>query len=47
MYQRIHDLYVSVGLTEEEIGGLLVMDIRTHDELEVLRAAHGEQVGTA
>ena len=46
-YQRIHDLYVSAGLTEEEIGGLLVMDIRTHDELEALRAAHSEQIGAA
>ena len=47
VYQRIHDLYVSAGLTEEEIGALLVMDIRTHDELEALRAAHSEQIGTA
>ena len=46
-YQRIHDLYVEEGLSEDEIGGPLVMDIRTHEELEAIRAAHSERVGAA
>ena len=46
-YQRIHDLYVGAGLSEEEIAGLLVMDIRSDAELDALREEHADQIGTA
>ena len=46
-YQRIHDLYIGVGLPEEEIAGLLVMDIRSDAELDALREEHADQIGTA
>lgn len=46
-YQRIHDLYVEAGLSEEEIVGLLVMDIRSDAELDALREEHADQIGTA
>ena len=46
-YQHIHDLYVQEGLSEEEISGLLVMDVRTDSELDALRAANADTIGTA
>ena len=46
-YQHIHDLYVQEGLSEEEIAGLLVMDVRTDSELDALRAANADTIGTA
>ena len=46
-YQRIHDLYVEAGLSEEEIAGLLVMDIRSDAQLDALREEHADLVGTA
>ena len=46
-YQRIHDLYVEAGLSEEKIAGLLVMDIRSDAELDALREEHADQIGTA
>ena len=46
-YQRIHDLYVQAGLSEEEIADLLVMDVRTDSELDALRAANADTIGTA
>ena len=46
-YQRIHDLDVEGGLSEEEIAGLLVMDIRSDAQLDALREEHADLVGTA
>lgn len=46
-YQYIHDLYMQNGLSEEEITDLLVMDIRTDSELDVLRSDHTAEIGTA
>ena len=46
-YQRIHDLYVGAGLSEEEIADLLVMDIRSDAELDALRKEHTDQICTA
>ena len=46
-YQHIHDLYIQDGLTEEEIGSLLVMDIRSDEALDRLRAEHTDAIGEA
>ena len=45
-YQRIQDLYVEAGLSEEEIADLLVMDIRSDAQLDALREEHDDQFGT-
>ena len=46
-YQRIQDLYVQAGLSEEEIADLLVMDIRPDEALDQLRTDHDDAIGTA
>lgn len=45
--QTIHDLYLSEGLSEEEIAELLVTDIRSNEELDALRTANTEKIGSA
>ena len=46
-WQTIHDLYNAAGLSEDEISGLLVMDIRTNEELDALRTANNGKIGNA
>ena len=45
-YQRIHDLYVQTGMTEEDTGNLLVMDIRSDAEMDQLRDENRGKTGT-
>ena len=46
-YQRIHDLYIEAGFSEEEIASLLVMDIRGDGELDAMYAVHAGPTGAA